>query len=226
MQINLLNIDFKKVLGYLGWLLLFLSIWFKGCSSQTESVKKVTVKTPEVKSTFKSKKPTSKPIEVKHNPSNEVKKDGLVYVENPLNKKLLSENEKLKSDFAKLQSDTLKQKSYEKAIELNQFSSKFEDDHLILNVNGIVRGEVLEITPSYTKKSIEIPVEIKQKETYLRVLIGPSFGINKELNRGVYKFDVDFQNKRGDIFSGEYMRVNGQDFGLIGIKKSILNLKR
>jgi len=221
MQINLLDSRIKEVFKVSGWALLFIVLWFKGCSN--DQVTKTKVIVTAVSGKFKPKKPESKPLEIKQEPISEVKKDGVVYIENPLNKKLLAENEKLKLDFAK-QSDSLKQKSYEKAIELNSFHTSFEDKYLKLQIDGIVRGEVQEVTPSYEIKEREIEAPIK--ETYLRVFIGTGFGLNTDLNRGLYKFDLDFMNKKGDVFSGEYLRVNGQDFGVIGIKKSILNLKR
>lgn len=222
MQINILDPRVKTFFkSYLGWILFFVMIWFHGFSvNETKTVK---VLVPAVTGKLESKKPESKPIEIKQEPISEVKKDGLVYVENPLNKKLIEENKKLKSDYSKM-SDSLKSKAYDKAIELNTFSYKSEDKYLKLTIDGIVRGEVQQITPIYEIKEREAEAVVKQ--TYLRVLAGGAVGINKDLNQGIYKFDINFQNKKGDILSAEYLRVNDQDFGMIGFKKSILNLKR
>lgn len=196
--------------------------WFGGCSSdKNKTTQKVIV--PAVSGKFESKKPESKPLEIKQTPVTEIKKDGLVYVENPLNEKLLKENDSLKINYAII-SDSLKTKAYEKAIELNKFSSIFEDKYIKLTINGISRGEVQEITPEYTLKQREIEAVIK--ETKLRVLLGGSVGINKDLNQGIYKLDLNLQNKKGDMISGEYLRVNDQSYGMVGIKKSILNIKR
>lgn len=225
-QINPRSPIVKKIFQFLIFAVIFhLAIgWFKGCSSESKKKNTQTIAIPAVSGKFEPKKPDAKPLEIIQEPINEVKKDGTVYVTNPLNEKLAKENEKLKSDFAALKNDSLKQKVYEKAIELNSFSTKFEDDNLLLNINGTVRGEVQEITPSYTIK--ERKTEVVVPETILRVFIGAGVGINTDLDRGVYKLDLNFMNRKGDIFSGEYLRVNGQDFGMIGIKKSILNIKR
>lgn len=196
-------------------------VWFHGCSGN--DTKPVKVLVPAVTGKLESKKPESKPIKIKQEPISEVKKDGLVYKENLLNKKLIEENKKLKSDYSKM-SDSLKSKAYDKAIELNIFSYKSEDKYLKLTIDGIVRGEVQQITPIYEIKEREAEAIVKQ--TYLRVLAGGSVGINKDLNQGVYKLDVDFQNQKGDIISVEYLRVNNQDYGVVGFKKSILNFKR
>lgn len=224
MQIDLYKLPVKELLKWLGWILFFSSIWFRGCSSNKDLPKTTKVIVPAVSGTFESSKPESKPLEIKQTPIAEVKKDGLVYVENPLNKKLLAENEKLKREFSELKNDTLKQQVYNKAIGLNSFSSRYEDKYMVLVINGIVRGEVQEITPSYTLKERDADAIVKQ--TYLRVLAGGSIGFNRDFNQFIYKLDVGFQNRKGDIISGEYLRVNNQDYGMVGFKKSILNLKR
>lgn len=224
MKINLLDPRIKTFFkSYLGWILFFLIVWFNGCSGNDKTATKTKVIVPAVTGKLESKKPESKPIEIKQEPILEVKKDGLVYKENPLNKILVEENKKIKSDYSKM-SDSLKSKAFDKAIELNTFSYKSEDKYLKLTIDGIVRGEVQEITPIYEIKEREAEAIVKQ--TYLRVLAGGSVGINKDLNQAVYKLDVDFQNKKGDMLSVEYLRVNNQDYGMIGFKKSIFNLKR
>lgn len=220
MQINLLNPKVKETVKILGWPLFIILLCFNLYSNKSTVTTKVVI--PEFKGVFESKKPDQKPLEW---PEKGLEKptikwnNQVIKVENPINIDLANQYVRAKDSIERLN-------LYIKSIQLNRFSSKFEDENLLLNIDGIVQGEIQEITPSYTIKPKEVPVEIKQKETYLRMWIGASLGINKELDRGVYKFDIDFQNKKGDIFSGEYMRVNGQDFGLVGIKKSILNLKR
>ena len=223
-QINL-NSKWFSLVKYLVFAIVFhfLLGWFGGCSSGDKKTATQKVIIPKVTGKFEPKKPVSTPIEIKQKPISEIKKNGLVYVENPLNEKLLKENDSLKISYS-IMSDSLKTKTYEKAIELNTFSSKFEYKYLKLSIDGIVRGEVQEITPSYEIKERE--AEIKVKETVLRIFIGTGIGINTNLDRGAYKFDVNAMNRKGDIGSLEYLRVNGQDFGMIGIKKSILNIKR
>ncbi len=227
-QINLNN-KWLSVAKYFVFAIIFhfISGWFGGCSSgqKKDTVQKIVI--PAVTGKFESKKPESKHLLIKQDPVSESKKEGAkVYskvFENPLIKQLTKENEKLKSDYLKM-SDSLKPKAYDKAIELNRFSSVFEDKFIKLTISGIARGEVQEITPEYTLKQREVDAIIK--ETKLRVLLGVSVGINKDLNQGAYKLDVNFQNKKGDMVSAEYLRINNQDYGMIGIKKSILNIKR
>lgn len=228
-QINLLSSSFISLLKYalVAVLAILIFNWFKGCSSEPDKPKTQTVIIPEIKGKFEPKKPQSKPIEIIQKPINEVKKDGTVYVTNQLNEKLLQENEKLKAGYAKM-SDSLKSKAYDKAIELNSFSSRFEDENLLIDINGIVRGEVQEITPSYTIKPRK--VEITPKQTVFRLLVGVKLKsgiISPNLN---IESNLMIQNKRGDIISAGYSNKNlnelNKDIWSVGYYKSIFNIKK
>jgi hypothetical protein len=222
-QINLHSPFWKEAIKYLGWVLLFAVLWFRGCNRSGIPNSSVKLEVPEVKGKFVPKKPAHESASSKMERTATGKE--ILQVENPIDEKLIAENEKLKTDFAKA-NDSIKKLQFNKAIQLNKFSTNFEDENVILNIEGIVQGEVKEVTPGYTikKKTIEVP--IKQKETLLRVLAGGAVGVNKELNQVVYQLDLNFQNRKGDIISAEYLNVGGQAFGMVGFKKSILNIKR
>jgi len=203
-------------------LLIFL---FRSCQGNEESTVTAKVVVPEVKGKFEAKKPVHIPI------TNSVVKEYLT-TEKPsfsrsqeVDKKLLAENEKLKKDFAKADSTT-KDVIFEKVSTLNKFSSNFEDENIIINIDGIVQGEVKEITPNYKIKEKKIEVPVKVKETVLRVLAGGAIGLNKELNQAAYQLDLNFQNRKGNMFSAEYLKIGSQEFGMIGYKHSIINIKR
>jgi len=215
MPINLFHNSIKESLKYLGWILLFLSVWFKGCSSEAKSVKETKIKMPEAKAVFETQKPEQMPIIL-------TQKSKPVYLNNPINESLLEENEKLKSDYSKM-SDSLKSKAFDKAIELNQFSSKFEDENMLLNINGTVRGEVLGITPSYIIKAKEIPIQIKEKQTVFRLLGGLELGNNLQLNSFKSKGNLMFQNRKGNIISGSF---DTNQTVWIGYNASIFEVKR
>ncbi|MGZ9736550.1 hypothetical protein [Flavobacterium sp. GNP002] len=225
MQINLQSPYLKEFFKYLGWILLFVFLWLRGCSGSTPTPQIVKVTVPEVKGSFQAKKPVHEAVT---KPSSRRQEKGVTeYIDNPIDEKLITENEKLKSDFAK-ETDSLKRIiAYNKSMQLNKFSSTpFEDENIIINIEGIVQGEVKEITPSYVRKKIETQVQVKQKQTVLRVLVGGSIGVNKELNQAAYQLDLNFQNRKGDILSAEYLNVGGQQFGMVGFKKSIFNIKK
>lgn len=220
-QINLRSPVLIQLIKYAVVAVLAIVIfnWFEKCSSGSGEKQKITI--PAISGKFEPKKPEAKPLEIIQESINQIKKDGTVYIPNPLNEKLAKENEKLKSDFAALKNDSLKQKVYEKAIELNTFSSKFEDQYMILNINGIVRGEVQEITPSYTRKEFEL--ETKQKQTVFRMLAGAEIGSSIITPKFNIKGNLMLQNKRGDIISGSY---DSNQVIWIGFNKSIFNIKR
>ena len=200
MQINLLDSRIKTFIkSYLGWILFFLMVWLNAGAGK--EIKTVKVIVPTVTGKLESKKPELKPIEIKQEPI--VNRDRLIYKENPFNIILAEENTKLKSDYSKM-SDSLKSKAYDKAIELNTFSYKSEDKYLKLTIDGIVRGEVSEITPSYTIKEQESEVFVKEKLPGLKVLGGVEVGNTKTLDDLSFKGSVLFQNRKGNIISAGY----------------------
>ena len=200
-QINLQSPYIKEFMKYLGWILLFIVLWFKGCSGATPTPQIAKVIIPEVKGNFQAKKPVHEAISSRKERTATGKE--ILQVENPINKKLIAENEKLKKDFAKA-NDSIKKLSFNKAIQLNKFSTKFEDENIVLKVNGVVRGEVKEVTPDYTIKKKEIEVPVKVKETVFRLLGGVEVGNTKTLDDLSFKGSVLFQNRKGNIISAGY----------------------
>lgn len=66
----------------------------------------------------------------------------------------------------------------------------------------------------------------KQKETFLRVLVGGGLGINKELNQFTYSAAAGLQNKKGNIIRGRFQKIGAQSYYLAEYDFSILNWKR
>lgn len=222
MQINLQSQLLKEFFKYLGWLLLFILLWFKGCSNNPPIPQIAKVKVPEVKGKFEAKKPEHKAVASKIGSYSRHQENGPIYIENPIDPKLLVENEKLKEDFAKA-NDSIKKLQFSKAIQLNHFSSKFEDDNLILNINGVVRGEVEEITPNYTIKEKKIDVTIKPKETVFRLLGGLELGNSTTLDAFKVRANIMLQNRKGNILSASF---DTNKTIWIGYNASIFDIKR
>lgn len=197
-QINLNSIKIPEWIKYFGWVLaIALLLWVKSCNPEPKT-KTITITIPEKKGSFASIKPTNVKV-IKH----KLEKGDPVITENPLNKKLLEENKNLKDKFKSV-SDSIKLSMFEEANQINQFSSKFEDDNISLNINGIARGEVKEITPSYTIKQQKTDVLIENKLPGLRVLGGVEVGNTKTLDDLSFKGSVLFQNRKGNIISAGY----------------------
>lgn len=197
-QINLNSIKIPEWIKYFGWILaIILLLWVKSCNPEPKT-KIVTTTIPEKKSSFTPVKPTSVKV-TEYRPE----KGDPVIIENPLNKELLEENRNLKDKFKSV-SDSIKLAMFEEANQITQFSSKFEDDNILLNINGTARGEVKEIMPSYTIKQQKVDVLIKEKLPGLRVLSGVEVGNTKTLDELSFKGSVLFQNRKGNIISAGY----------------------
>lgn len=214
------KIDWFKV-GFLFLAIVFCFLWLRGCGAP-KTPQTVTVTVPEVVGSFKAQKPVNHPVNI---PAvlPKIDKSKIVKIENPIDANLILENEKLKADFAK-ETDSLKSLLYERAIQLNNFSTKFEDDNLELNIDGVVQGEVKEITPSYKIKQKEIKAEIKCRETAFRVLVGAKIGI-PTYNALVLPLQANlmFQSRKGNVLSLGYDNIGtiwvGYNFSILNIKK-------
>lgn len=207
----------KEAFKYLGWILLFILLFFRGCSGPEKSTVTEKIIIPEIKGSFEAKKP----IHVQY-VAQKKGKGNAVFVENPIYAKLLAENINLQVNFAKA-NDSIKKLQFAKAIELNKFSTKFENEKLILNIDGIVQGEVKEITPSYIWKKQAVEVRIKNKETVFRLLGGLEIGNNIQLSNPIFKANLGMQNRKGNIITGSY---DSNKNIYVGYQFSIFNIRR
>ena len=94
---------------------------------------------------------------------------------------------------------------------------------MILNIDGIVQGEVKEITPSYIWKKQEVEVPVKTKETFFRLLGGLEIGNNISLSNPIFKANLGVQNRKGNIITGSY---DSNKNIYVGYQFSIFNIKR
>lgn len=221
-QINPYSPVLKEFFKYLGWILLFVFLWFNGCSNKEKSVTSVKVTVPEINGSFWTQKPKHEPIVINANKPAQIQKGSIVTIENPVDAQLILENEKLKIDFAKA-NDSIKKLQFAKAIQLKKFNSKFEDENLSLNIDGIVQGEVKELTPTYTIKEKKVEVPVKAKETAFRVLAGMEIGNNTTLNDFKAKANIMFQNRKGNVLTASF---DTNQTIWVGYSFSILNIKR
>lgn len=222
------NIDWYKT-TFLILAITFAILWLRGCSAESQTPQLVDVTVPAVEGKLEAKKPVQEPLKL---PTND--KSKIVKVENPVNKELeaqnkrlqqyVAENEKLKLAFAQETDSLKKQLLFEKVVQLNNFSTDFDDDNLELHINGVVQGEVKEITPSYKIKPKTIEAPVKVKETFLRLLAGAELGLPTNSNIPLpIKANIMLQNRKGNIFSGS-LDTNGTIWA--GYNFSIANFKR
>jgi hypothetical protein len=212
MQINLFHPVIKKVIPWIGWVLFIICLLIKCNPSEKEIVipEKVGSFTPETEIIHVPvEKTIFKPKWYKDTKSErELKKE--IEEQNEKIKVYDEEIEWMRGEFAYMDS-IQKAEAYNNATKLNKFSTDFEDDYLKLNIQGIVRGEVKEITPHYLIKEQKIKVSSEK----IKLLGGVGVGTNFELNQFTYKLNLGLQNKKHNIYRISYQRMGNQNFGLI-----------
>lgn len=218
MGINIFDYRLKKAFLYLGWVLFFASLWFRGCVSATTNQEF----SKPIKKTFKSVVPQQKEIPdfankkevkdfVKSNPDNQ-------YI-NELEDKLYDfklENDSLKNNFKSLP-DTIKVIEYSKAIQLKLFEKTFEEDFFKAQVNGVVQGDVKDLGFSYEIKKQPILT------TKFRLLGGLGIANTLQLDKPLFNANLGFQNKKGNIlrvgYDSDSRILVGYDFSIFKITK-------
>jgi len=202
----------KETIKTFAIIALLVIIWFRGCKSeQTKSIPtKGSFKTDTIHHTTLGKTKTKY---VKGNPI-------IVYKNNEINKELAEENYNLQMAYINATDSVEKLKMYIDAIQFKKFSKTFENDNFKANVNGISQGEVKELALDYELKKMPI------KELRFRFLLGAGIGINKELNQGVYKLNLGFQNKKGNIWRASYLKIGEQSFGVAEYDISIFKINK
>jgi hypothetical protein len=220
MQINLFQINYKKILLYLGWILFFLCLWFKGCNSHNEK-SSVTIK--EITKTLPPDTVVKNvPINIEkwykdQKAENKLKSDIKEMYSRLLNYQ--EETEWMQEEFA--HKDSLqKAELYRLATALKSFESNFEDEYLKLKINGILAGgEVKEITPTYTLKERKANVP----QTRFRLLAGVGIANTPTFDKPLFNANLGFQNAKGNVlrfgYDSEQRITVGYDFSIFSIKK-------
>jgi hypothetical protein len=218
-QINIFVI--KKIVPYLGWILLFLLLFFRGCNSTTPQI----VKVPEITNVLQTD------TIVKHEVVEVQKLIKDRTNEKKLSKDILEMHERLANyqeeidylhDAYKFADSTQKDSLYKLATKLKAFESNYEDDFLKLKINGYVsNNEVKEITPSYTIKEREI--SFKNKEVYFRLLAGGGLKSSINFDNPIFYANFGFQNSKGNIlrfgYDTEKRYSIAYDFSIFSLKK-------
>ena len=223
MQINLHDNRIKNGILYLGWILFFVCLFFRGCGASVPGTTKVTI--PAITKTLPAD------TIVKH----ETIKIPKWYKDTKTEKKYLKdlteaeqriiayqeEIDNMQTEF--MWGDSIKQAElYRLATELKSFETELEDEYLKLKINGIIAGnEVKEITPTYTIKKRE--VNVPKKETKFRMLAGVGLGNTLTFDKPIFNANVGFQNKKGNIINFGYDTESrilvGYNFSIFKIDK-------
>lgn len=209
-----------KWVGVIGFAIL-IGILLRKCKGDP-SVTTQKVTTKEVKGSFKPTEPKNTVIENNYyvNGKKQPSSNDKFYQEQI--DKLLAENQKLVELFM-AQSTEGKDSIYKESIKLNEFSQTFDDDKVKIDVSGIAQGKVKTIKADYFIKPQKIDVEVKQKQRIFALKLGGEYGNSLELNKGVFKGNIEFENKKGNSFSYSY---DSDKRHWLGYKMTILDIKR
>ena len=221
-QINLFDYRIKKALPWIGWILFFLCLWFKGCSngqkvSNNEVVIKEVTKTLPADTLVKIVPITVEQWYKDTKAENKLKADIKEMYSRLLNYE--EETAWMQEEFA--HKDSLqKAELYRLATQLKAFESQFEDEHIKLTINGILAGgDVKEITPTYTIKERTVNVP----QTKFRLLAGGGISNTLTFDKPLFNANIGFQNAKGNIlrfsFDTEQRIMIGYDFSLFKISK-------
>jgi hypothetical protein len=218
------QIDWVKVFSIVT-AIVFAFLWLKGCttSSPEPQIANVEVTVPEVRGTFPTQHPINIPILKVSNSiplkqtSNFPKNDKSYFDKS---KKAIVQNEPIVVNQT-TKSDSIQKEPCEH--QLNNFSTKFEDDNIELNIEGVADGIVKEITPSYKTKERKVETAVKEKQVAFRMLGGVEVGNTIVLDKFAVKANLMFQNKKGNIFSAS-MDTNKAIW--VGYSANIFSVKR
>jgi hypothetical protein len=180
-------------LTWLGWVLLFIVLFFRGCEPKPQTAEKIKVVTKEIKGSIVTKE---KVINV---PIIRTIKDtaGTGFYVNQIDK-LFEENNKMQLEFLKM--DSLQQiQAYNKAIEINAFKQTFDDNYINAQVSGEVMGNVKQMRLDYTIKPQELKVDAPKPKNNL--YLGVNVANTLLLNKPLFSAGLGIQNKKGNILN-------------------------
>lgn len=197
----------KKIdyLAYLGWVLLFAVLFFRGCNTETQTAEKIKVVTKEIKGETIIK------TNIVHVPITKKVRDtaGVGFYVSQIDK-LFEENNRMQQDFIKMDS-LAKIEAYNKAIEINAFKQQFDDKYINAYVSGEVSGKIHAMKFDYTIKAqtIEVDAPKPKNNLYLGVNVANTLLLDKPL----FSAGIGIRNKRGNILNASFDTEKRIGFG-------------
>lgn len=190
-KINLLD-----VFVWLGWVLLFGVLFFKGCNPEPQIAEKIKIQTKEIKGEAIIK------TNIVHVPITKKVRDtaGVGFYVSQIDK-LFEENNRMQMEFLKM--DSLQQiEAYNKAIEISSFKQQFDDDYINAQVSGEVSGKIHAMKFDYTIKPQELKVDAPKPKNNL--YLGVNVANNLQLNKPLFSAGIGIKNKRGNIINASF----------------------
>jgi hypothetical protein len=187
------KINLVDVFQWLGWILLFIVLFFRGCNTDPQIAEKIKIQTKEVKGKTIIK------TNIVHVPITKKVRDttGTGFYVAQIDK-LFEENNQMQLEFMKMDS-VAKIQAYKKAIEINAFKERFSDNYIDAYVSGEVAGEVKQMRFDYTIKPQTLNVDAPKPKNHL--YLGVNVANNLQLNKPLFSAGLGIQNKRGNILN-------------------------
>jgi hypothetical protein len=183
-------------LAYLGWVVLFAVLFFRGCNSEPQFVEKIKIQTKEVKG--KAIIQTN----IVHVPITKKVRDtaGVGFYVSQIDK-LFEENNRMQLEFIKM--DSLQQiEAYNKAIEINSFKQSFDDKYINAQVSGEVSGKIHAMKFDYTIKAQTLEVDAPKPKNNL--YLGLNVSNNLLLDKPLFSAGIGIKNKKGNIINASF----------------------
>ena len=114
--------------------------------------------------------------------------------------------------------DTEKVTMYADATKIRQYKNDFNDSIADVSIFTETKGELLKIAPKITIKA-----RLPEKKTVFALYTGGGLYLNNNFDLG-YKYDIKFQNKKGDLFGASYDPINQVIFAEYNIR--LINIKK
>jgi hypothetical protein len=183
-------------LTWLGWILLFIVLFFRGCNAEPQFAEKIKVQTKEVKGKTIIKN------NIVHVPITKKVRDtaGTGFYVAQIDK-LFEENNQMQLEFMKMDS-IAKIQAYNKAIEISAFKQQFEDSNINAYVSGEVAGNIKEMRFDYVIKSQTLNVDAPKPKKHL--YLGVNVANNLQLNKPLFSAGLGIQNKKGNIINASF----------------------
>jgi hypothetical protein len=186
----------KNYINYLGWVLFFLLLWFKGCNQSTQPAEKIKVITKEVKGSIVRKE------KIIHVPIFRTVKDtaGTGFYISQIDK-LFEENNQMQLDYQQM--DSLAQfEAYTKSIQINAFKQQFEDSYINAYVSGEVSGNIHDMKFDYTIKPQTVSVDASKRK--ISVLAGVFTANDIQLQKPLLGAELNLLNTKGNLLKIAY----------------------
>ena len=183
-------------LNWLGWVLFFLVLFFRGCNPTPQIAEKIKVVTKEVKGETIIK------TNIVHVPITKKVRDtsGVDFYVSQIDK-LFEENNRMQLEFQQM--DSLAQiQAYAKAIEINAFKQQFEDDNIKAYVSGNVAGNVKEMRFDYTLKPQTLNVDAPKRK--ISVLGGVFIANDIQLQKALFGAELNVLNNKSNLLKIAY----------------------